>query len=292
MQRKERELISNVHHERRSATATLKGVVSFLPWGYDDGSVGEGGRRYDIILRGLPLLWQTVEAIRCLVGSFGHLLDVLEAASGDDEFPLIKVGVWMGSGFGPPSLVVGRRGGWKKWWGRIYKTVVFRGIGGSSQKVVEGVSGLGQGVVPKPSKGKGPAVELGPSSSRDAVSSPKLRVVVAGVTSREVRPYTSKAVVGQKVEVTSRYVSMGALLMTAVAVPGLVNSRAFAAHDSWHRSTLSALPPNVHRPVPLYTYEHVIPGFSAHLTQFKLTALEHHQAHHATTRTPPTQARP
>ncbi|KAK1300425.1 Subtilisin-like protease [Acorus calamus] len=57
---------------------------------------------------------------------------------------------------------------------------------------------------------------------------------------------------------------------------------AFATHDSWHRSTLSALPPNVHRPVPLYTYEHIMPGFSARLTLSELSALERHPAHRTT----------
>ncbi|KAK1311502.1 hypothetical protein QJS10_CPA08g01093 [Acorus calamus] len=192
--------VRDVLLQARSITLP-SGRVSFLPWGCDDGSVGGGGRRYDIILRGLPLLWRTGEAIRSLVGSFGHILGVSEEVIGEDEYPRIKVGVWMGPGPGPPSLVVGRLGGWKvpievEVVERSFAEVVGVNLVGDRspllRKIVKkGATGESESVVgtgSKVSKGKETAVVQSPPISKGEGSLPRGGEADIEVVSGEVTP--------------------------------------------------------------------------------------------------------
>ncbi|GMP45306.1 hypothetical protein CsSME_00013881 [Camellia sinensis var. sinensis] len=58
----------------------------------------------------------------------------------------------------------------------------------------------------------------------------------------------------------------------------------FLIHDSWHWSTLNSLfsSPLDGEEKLLYTYNHVMHGFSARLTPSQLSKLEKSPAHHAT----------
>ncbi|KAK9270766.1 hypothetical protein L1049_026349 [Liquidambar formosana] len=61
-------------------------------------------------------------------------------------------------------------------------------------------------------------------------------------------------------------------------------SAAFSTHEAWHRNTLNSLAssPTNNKEMLLYSYSHVMHGFSARLTPSQLSELEKSPAHHAT----------
>ncbi|KAK1284272.1 hypothetical protein QJS10_CPB21g00988 [Acorus calamus] len=89
-----------------------EGVARFIKCTFDAGAECHDGKKIEILLKGLPLIWHTKTVVKRVVNGFEHLLSFEEIEVGQEKFPLVRAVIWIRSGSSPPSFVRVRMEGW------------------------------------------------------------------------------------------------------------------------------------------------------------------------------------
>ncbi|KAK1323479.1 hypothetical protein QJS10_CPA02g00900 [Acorus calamus] len=79
------------------------GVISFSKSDFSD--MGVGGCQWQVLLRGLPVVWRTEGVLRKVVEPFGYLLNYVEILECEEISPPVKVTVWIMKEDSPPPLL-------------------------------------------------------------------------------------------------------------------------------------------------------------------------------------------
>ncbi|KAK1312238.1 hypothetical protein QJS10_CPA07g00625 [Acorus calamus] len=128
--------------ERESRIPFPFGVVQFLPCDCGVGGLEGGGMKVEVLLRGIPLFWRTEGVIRKVVGTFGHLVEASEFATGNNEILVVKAAIWLNGGEVVPEAVEVCLDGWKV---GVKVELVGRGVVSSYAEVLKGRQVAGQG---------------------------------------------------------------------------------------------------------------------------------------------------
>ncbi|KAK1301674.1 hypothetical protein QJS10_CPB12g00741 [Acorus calamus] len=89
------------------------GSVRFFDCDHSVGAKSKNNCKVVVTMKGLPLLWRSVEVIRVIVRNWGHLLGVSEVEEVGEEFPVLQVTIWSNLKAEIPSSVCVSLDGWR-----------------------------------------------------------------------------------------------------------------------------------------------------------------------------------
>ncbi|KAK1320826.1 hypothetical protein QJS10_CPA03g01352 [Acorus calamus] len=185
---------------RQESFQMCEGVARITECTFDAGAEYHDGKKIEILLKGLPLIWRTETVVKRVVNGFGHLLSFEEIEVGQEKFPLVRAVIWIRSGSSPPSFVRVRMEGW------VVKVDILPGDSGIHKSFAEALKHGNK--VPSQAKGKELCIDDSPPLwGRWEVGQSSRPPLKKRVTSLELPPLEKRSVLVESAKVDSGHVN-------------------------------------------------------------------------------------